>query len=131
MSSVVLNPMTDNELARQIIGAAIELHRQLGPGLLESVYEACLCHELMVRNIPFEKQKPVPVGYKGIKLGCGYRLGILVSDRIVLERKAVDCFSPAHDSVMIVYLNLSGHRLGLLINFNVQVLKEGIKRIIV
>lgn len=92
VSSVVENPMTNNELTHQIIGAAIEGHRQLGPGLFESAYEACLCHELIARNIPLERQKPVPVIYKGVKLDCGYRLDILVSDRIVLELKAVDTF---------------------------------------
>ena len=131
VSSVVNHPMTDNELTHQIIGAAIEVHRLLGPGLLESTYEECLCHELCQREIPFERQKPVPVVYKGVKLDCGYRLDLLVAGRIILELKSVESLAPIHDSVLITYLKLSGHRIGLLINFNVQILKKGIRRLVV
>jgi GxxExxY protein len=123
--------MTDNELTHQIIGAAIEAHKTLGPGLLESTYEECLCHELSRRGITFERQKPIPVVYKGVKLDCGYRLDLLVAERIILELKSVDALSPIHDSILITYLKLSGNRLGLLMNFNVQILKDGIKRLIV
>ena len=131
VSSVVNIPMTDNELTHEIIGSAIEVHKNLGPGLLESTYEECLCHELSQRGIPFERQKPIPVVYKGVKLDCGYRLDLLVAGRIILELKSVEALAPIHDSIMITYLKLSGHRIGLLMNFNVQTLKEGIKRLVV
>ena len=123
--------MTDNELTHQIIGAAIEVHKNLGPGLLELTYEECLCHELSQRGIPFERQKPVPVVYKSVRLDCGYRLDLLVADRVILELKSVEALALLHDSIMITYLKLSGHRIGLLMNFNVQTLKEGIKRLVV
>jgi GxxExxY protein len=129
VSSVVNLPMTDNELTHEIIGAAIEVHKNLGPGLLESSYEECLCHELSQHGIPFERQKPVSVVYKGVKLDCGYRLDLPVAGRVILELKSVEAL--AHDSIMITYLKLSGHRIGLLMNFDVQTLKEGIKRLVV
>ena len=122
--------MTDNKITHEIIGAAIEVHKLLGPGLLESTYEECLCHELARRGIPFERQKPVPVVYKEVKLECGYRLDLLVAETVILELKSVSALAPIHDSVLLTYLKLSGHRVGLLINFNVQTLKEGIKRLI-
>jgi GxxExxY protein len=128
--SVVNIPMTDNELTHEIIGAAIEVHKNLGPGLLESTHEECLCHELSQRGIPFERQKPIPVVYKGVKLDCGYRPDLLVADRVILELKSVETLAPIHDSIMITYLKLSGHRIGLLMSFNVQILKEGIKRLV-
>jgi GxxExxY protein len=131
VSSVVNILMTDNELTHEIIGAAIEVHKNLGPGLLESTYEECLCHELSQRGIPFERQKPIPVVYKGVKLDCGYSLDLLVADRVILELKSVEALAPIHDSIMITYLKLSEHRIGLLMNFNVQILKEGIKRLVV
>ena len=131
VSSVVNILMTDNELTHEIIGAAIEVHKNLGPGLLESTYEECLCHELSQRGIPFERQKPIPVIYKGVKLDCGYRLDLLVADRVILELKSVETLAPIHDSIMITYLKLSEHRIGLLMNFNVQILKEGIRRLVV
>ena len=131
VSSVVNILVTDNELTHEIIGAAIEVHKNLGPGLLESTYEECLCHELSQRGIPFERQKPIPVIYKGVKLDCGYRLDLLVADRVILELKSVETLAPIHDSIMITYLKLSEHRIGLLMNFNVQILKEGIKRLVV
>ena len=131
VSSVVNILMTDNELTHEIIGAAIEVHKNLGPGLLESTYEECLSHELSQRGIPFERQKPIPVIYKGVKLDCGYRLDLLVADRVILELKSVETLAPIHDSIMITYLKLSEHRIGLLMNFNVQILKEGIKRLVV
>jgi GxxExxY protein len=122
--------LTDNELTHGIIGAAIEVHKLLGPGLLESTYEECLCHELAQRGLPFERQKPVPVVYKGVKMDCGYRLDLLVADKVVVELKCVDAFAPIHDSIILTYMKLSGHRIGLLINFNVLVLKDGIKRLV-
>jgi len=125
-----VNPGPDVELTRRIIGAAIEVHRLLGPGLLESAYERCLCRELTLRGISHERQKPVPVVYKDVKLECGYRIDILVERRIVVELKVVEQIAPVHEAVVLTYLKLSGNRVGLLINFHVPVLKEGIRRYI-
>jgi len=122
--------MTDNEITHAIIGAAIEVHKYLGPGLLESAYEECLVHELSLRNLKFERQKPIPVVYKETKLECGYRIDLLVEDKIVVELKSVEGLAPIHDAIVLTYLRLSGHKLGLLINFNVPILKEGIRRFI-
>ena len=122
--------MSNTELTRQIIGAAIEVHRLLGPGLLESAYEECLCHELAIRGIHFEKQKPIPLVYKGTKLDCGFRLDLLVEGRVVVELKSVDGFGPVHEAIMLTYLRLSGNDLGLLINFAVPVLKDGVRRFV-
>jgi GxxExxY protein len=123
--------MTDNEITHEVIGAAIEVHRLLGPGLLESAYEECLSKELALRHLRVERQKPVPVVYKDVKLECGYRIDLLVEGRVVVELKSIDGFAPIHEPVMLTYLRLSGHRLGLLINFSVKVLKDGIKRYII
>ena len=123
--------MTDNEITHDIIGAAIEVHRLLGPGLLESAYEECLCHELSVRGLPFERQKPIPVVYKDAKLDCGYRMDLLVANRIVVELKSIDALAPIHEAILLTYLRLSNCRLGLLINFNVLVLKDGVRRLVV
>jgi len=120
--------MTDNELTHTIIGAAIEVHRQLGPGLLESAYEECLARELTVRGLGYQRQKAVPVVYKEVKLECGYRMDILVEDRIVLELKSVEALNPVHEATILTYLRLSGRSVGLLINFNVAILKDGIRR---
>jgi GxxExxY protein len=120
--------MTDNEITHEIIGAAIEVHKLLGPGLLESAYEACLRHEFAIRKIGFQKQKPVPLVYKEIKFDCGFRLDLLVEKRVVVELKSVDALAPIHEAIMLTYLRLSGHTLGLLINFNVSILKDGIRR---
>ncbi len=122
--------MDENTLSNQIIGAALEVHRQLGPGLLESAYEECLAYELSLRNIPFERQKPVPVVYKGVQLDCGFRLDLLVGDLVVVELKAVDALMPIHQAQVLTYLKLTGCKLGLLINFNVLRLREGIKRMV-
>jgi len=122
--------MTDNDLTREIIGAAIEVHKQLGPGLLESAYEECLAHELQLRNLKVERQKPVPVVYKRVKLECGYRIDILVENRVVVELKSIEGFAPVHEAIVLTYLRLSDHKLGLLINFNVTVLKDGVRRFI-
>jgi len=117
-------------LTHKIIGAAIEVHRQLGPGLLESAYEECLARELSIRNLSFERQKPIPVVYKGVKLECGYRIDLLVEHRIVLELKAIEQIAPIHEAVVLTYLKLSGITVGLLINFHVAILKDGIRRYI-
>jgi GxxExxY protein len=117
-----------NELTDAIIGAAMEVHRTLGPGLLESTYETCLCRELAIRGIPFERQVPIPVGYKGIKLDCGYRADIVVEATILLEIKAIDSLLPIHDAQLLTYLRLGGWQIGLLINFNVELLKHGLRR---
>jgi len=122
--------MTDTDLTHKIIGAAIEVHRQLGPGLLESAYEECLAREFALRGINYERQKPVPVIYKGIKLECGYRIDLLVERRIVVELKSIEEIAPIHESVVLTYLKLSGNTVGLLINFHVTVLKDGIRRYI-
>jgi len=122
--------LIEEELTEQIIGSAIEVHRCLGPGLLESAYEECLCHELHTRGIRFERQKPLPLDYKGIRLDCGYRLDIIIEAKVVVEIKAVDRIMPIHEAQMLTYLRLSGVKIGLIINFNVPVLKEGIKRIV-
>ena len=119
-----------NTLAREIIGAAIEVHKALGPGLLESAYEECLCQELKMRNIPFERQVDLPIEYKGIKLSAGYRMDIVVENLLVLELKSVEKLLPIHQAQLITYLRLSNIWLGLLINFNVPILKQGIKRLV-
>ncbi|MBW4582970.1 MAG: GxxExxY protein [Tildeniella nuda ZEHNDER 1965/U140] len=118
-----------SELTRQTIGSCIEVHRHLGPGLLESAYEHCLCHELSLVGLVFERQKPLPVVYKGVRLDCGYRLDLVVESRLILELKAVETLLPIHDAQLLTYLKLSRLTLGLLINFNVPVLKSGLKRI--
>ena len=119
-----------NELSSQIIGSAIEIHKALGPGLLESAYEQCLSHELGLRQICFEPQKPLPVCYKDIELDCGYRLDILVEGRIIVELKSVERIEPIHHAQLLTYLRLSNLKLGLLLNFNVPVMKDGINRIV-
>src|SRR6266480_7295848 len=123
--------MNENDITHGIIGAATEVHRVLGPGLLESAYEECLSRELELRNLKVERQKPIPVVYKDVKLECGYRIDLLVESRIIVELKSVEAIAPVHQAVVLTYLRLSGRRLGLLINFNVAVLKDGIKRYIV
>jgi GxxExxY protein len=117
-------------LTKEIVGAAIEVHRTLGPGLLESVYETCLCHELEVRGLEFERQKALPVVYKGVELDCGCRLDLLISGAGVVEIKAVEDLLPVHDAQVLTYLKLGGWSVALLINFNVRLLKNGIRRIV-
>jgi GxxExxY protein len=117
-----------NQLTHEVIGASIEVHRKLGPGLLESAYKECLCRELVLRGIPFERERPLPLEYKGIRLECGYRVDILVSGIVVVEIKAVEALAPIHDAQILTYLRLGGWRVGLLINFNVVVLRDGIHR---
>ncbi len=121
--------MNENDLSNRIIGAAINVHRQLGPGLLKSVYEECLAYELSTQSILFKRQVSVPVKYKEIEMDCGFRLDLLVSDLVVVEIKAVEGLLPVHSAQIITYLKLTGCKLGLLLNFNVIRLKDGIKRI--
>ena len=120
----------ESGLGKRVIGLGIDVHRALGPGLLESVYEECLCHELRLAGIEFARQVPLPVTYKGVKLDCGYRLDVLVGTEIVLEVKAVDRLLPIHDAQVLTYLRLSGHKVGLLMNFNAITLKEGLRRLV-
>jgi GxxExxY protein len=117
------------EITEQVIGACIGIHKELGPGLLESAYEECLCHELAQRSIYFERQKSLPVKYKNVLLDCGYKPDLVVEARVILELKTVEQLLPIHEAQLLTYLKLSGLTLGLLINFNVPVLKNGIKRI--
>ncbi len=119
-----------NVLTREIIGAAIEVHRALGPGLLESVYEVCLSYELRLRGLRVEHQKLQSVFYKDIVLDGGYRLDLLIEDCLIVEVKSVNSLAPIHEAQLLSYLKLSGCRIGLLMNFNVRVLKDGIRRMI-
>ena len=118
------------ELSEQIIGAAIEVHRHLGPGLLESAYHRCLVHELGLRGLSVRTEVSLGIDYKGIRLASGYRLDIVVENKIVVEVKAVDALAPIHQAQLLTYLRLGGYQLGLLVNFNVPVLREGIKRLV-
>jgi len=120
--------MKDLELTHLVIGAAIDIHRTLGPGLLEAVYEECLAKEFSLRSIPYERQKPIPLVYKDLKLECGYRLDFLIGKRVVVEIKSIETIAPIHETVMLTYLRLSESPIGLLINFNVPVLKDGVRR---
>ena len=117
-----------NELTAIVIGCAIEVHRALGPGLLESAYEICLCRELSLRGIPLKRQVAIPVEYKGVKLDCGYRADLIVGGKILVEIKAVDQLAPIHEAQVLSYLKLSGLKVGLLINFNERVLTHGVRR---
>jgi GxxExxY protein len=122
--------MTINDLTKTIIGAAIEVHKALGPGLLESVYEECLSHELSLAKVSYERQVPLPITYKAHSLDCGYRLDFVVENTVVLELKAVDVVQRIHEAQLLTYLKLGGWPIGLLINFNVPLLTKGIKRIV-
>jgi len=119
-----------NQLSSKIIGAAIEVHKTLGPGLLESAYEECLCHELSIQGLLFEKQKPLSVDYKGKKLDCGYRLDIVVEKEVIIELKSCEKVEPIHKAQLLTYLKLSGLNLGLILNFNVPLMRDGIVRIV-
>ena len=119
-----------NSLSGKIIGAAIEVHKALGPGLLESAYEECLSYELGLGGLSLERQKPLPVQYKGRKLDCGYRLDIVVENAIILELKSCERIEPIHKAQLLTYLKLSGLHLGLLLNFNVAVMRDGIVRVV-
>jgi GxxExxY protein len=119
-----------NNLSSRIIGAAIEVHKALGPGLLESTYEECISHELSIGGLSLERQKPLPVQYKGINLDCSYRLDVVVENAIILELKSCEKIEPIHKAQLLTYLKLSGFKLGLLLNFNVILMREGIVRIV-
>lgn len=118
-----------NEITGQVVNAAMKVHTILGPGLLESAYAACLAHELRERGLRVETQVPLPVTYKGVQLEVGYRIDLLVESRVIVELKAVEKMVPIHDAQLLSYLKLSGHKIGLLINFNVVQLKDGIRRL--
>ena len=119
-----------NEITRVIIGAAISVHKELGPGLLESAYEACLAYELAGKDLKIERQKSLPITYHGIQLDCGYRIDLLVEEKVIVEIKAIERMEPIHEAQLLSYLKLSGCEVGLLINFNVKVLKNGIRRLV-
>ncbi len=119
-----------NKITETIIGAAIQVHRTLGPGLLESAYVACLAYELEKKGLVVEQQKPVPLVYEDVRLECGYRMDLLVERSVVVEVKSIDALAPIHEAQTLSYLRLSGCRLALLINFNVTILKDGIRRFI-
>jgi GxxExxY protein len=123
-------PDSSSSLTERVIGLAIEVHRHLGPGLLESAYEECLCFELKQAEIPFARQVALPVRYKGISLECGYRMDVLLANQLVIEIKAVERVIPIHEAQMLSYLRLSGHKIGLLMNFHSVLLKDGIRRFV-
>ena len=120
--------LLQEDLTRSIIEGAIEVHRTLGPGLLESAYQSCLCHELSLRGIKFQRELELPIQYKGILLDCGYRLDLLIEDSVIVEIKCVETVLPIHEAQLLTYLKLSKRRVGLLINFQVELLKDGIVR---
>ena len=122
--------MKTNELTQEIIGATMDVHRALGPGLLESAYEECLCRGLSLRQIVFERQRALPREYKGVLLDCGYRVDLLVAQCVVVELKSVESLLPIHDAQLLTYLKLGGWQVGLLINFNVVLLKDGVRRLV-
>ncbi len=124
------NEIKFSELSNKVIGCAIEVHKALGPGLLESAYSRCLCHELLLNNIPFEAEKPLPVVYKGCRLDCGYRMDIVVGGQIIVELKSVENLMPIHEAQVLSYMKLGNISTGFLINFNVKVLRQGLRRFV-
>ena len=130
INEAIATERQENDISGKIIGAAIEVHKHLGPGLLESAYEECLCCELDLRGIKFQRQVPLPLNYKGLKLDCGYRMDLLVEDKVVVELKTVEVIAPIHEAQMLTYLKLRDIRIGLVINFNVRLLVEGIRRLV-
>lgn len=122
--------MTENEISKIIIGRAIEVHKQLGPGLLESAYQECLCYELKQVGLKVKKEKPMPIVYKEVKLDHGYRIDLLVEEKVVIELKTVEFLNDIHKAQTLTYLKLGNYKLGLLLNFQELVLKNGIKRIV-
>lgn len=118
----------DSSLTSQILAAALEVHRELGPGLLESAYQLCLCRELAIRGISFQTEVPLPIDYKGVHLDCGYRMDLVVADKVAIEVKSIEKILPIHEAQLLTYLRLSRLRVGLLINFNVRMLRQGIIR---
>jgi GxxExxY protein len=121
--------MTENEIANKVIGLAIEVHKVLGPGLLESAYQECLYYKIIQSGLSAEKEKPMPLVFEGVKLDCGYRIDILVEGKVVIETKSVEALNDIHLAQTLTYLKLGNYKLGLLINFNVLALKNGLKRI--
>ena len=119
-----------DSITRRIIGGAIEVHRRLGPGLLESAYETCLAFELRQMNLKVEQQRPLPIIYREVKLDCGYRLDLVVEDCVIVEIKAIEHLAPIHNAQLLSYLRLSGKQVGLIINFHVRILKNGLKRVV-
>ena len=128
LGTAATGSLIEADLSGEVIGAAIEVHRALGPGLLESAYQTCLCRELGLRNVPFRSELDLPVYYKGVHLDCGYRVDFVIDGRLLVEVKAVERLAPIHESQLLTYLRLSKLRVGLLINFNVPVLPKGILR---
>lgn len=126
----MLTPRENDLLTERVIGFAIEVHRQLGPGLLESAYEECLCYELKQSEVGFRRQVPLPVIYKSMRLDCGYRIDVVVEELVILELKTVERLMPIHEAQILTYLKLSGLHTGLLLNFNSAVLKDGLRRIV-
>lgn len=119
-----------NKITEVVIGSAIAVHRVLGPGLLESAYEECLCYELAQACVNFQRQVPLPVKYKGVQLDCGYRMDLVVEDLVIVEIKAIERVLPVHEAQLLSYLKLYNKRVGLLLNFHVPILKQGLKRIV-
>ena len=122
--------LLEEKITEKIIESAIEIHRYLGPGLLESAYEECLCFELKRHDLSFERQKPLPLKYKSIKLDCGYRIDILVEDKVIVELKCVDKINPIHEAQLLTYLRLSDKKVGLILNFYVSLMKDGVRRLV-
>jgi GxxExxY protein len=119
-----------DDLSNRVIGCALEVHRSLGPGLLESTYEQCLAHELKTNGIEFKRQHPLPVNYKEIRLDCGYRVDLLINNKLIVELKTAEKILPIHQAQLLTYMELSNVAVGLLINFNVKYLRDGIKRMV-
>jgi GxxExxY protein len=122
--------MTENEISKEIVDAALQVHKQLGPGLLESAYEECLSYELIQRNLLVERQKALPLVYEEVKLEAGYRVDLLIEKKVIIEIKSVEALHDVHLAQILTYLKLSGCKLGLLINFNVALIKQGIRRVV-
>ena len=127
---IVTEIMTENQISKILIEIFIKVHSQLGPGLLESVYETAICYELTKRSIPFKRQAPIPVYYDDIKMDMGFRADIIVADKVVVEIKSIETVAPIHPKILITYLKLSKIKLGLLVNFNVTLIKNGITRLV-
>jgi GxxExxY protein len=122
--------MEFDALSNRVIGLMLEVHRELGPGLLESAYQTCVAHELKLAGIPFEKEVPLPVRYKGLALDCAYRMDLVADRSLVIEIKSVDSLLPIHEAQLLTYLRLAGIKTGLLVNFNVPLLRQGLKRLV-
>lgn len=119
-----------SQITEIVIGAAIAVHKALGPGLLESTYEACLVYELNERGVQVERQKSLPIAYRGVRIDCGYRIDLLVGNEVIVELKAIERILPVHEAQLLTYLRLSGHHVGLLLNFNVPLMRDGIRRMV-